>query len=307
MRDLCVVIVSEGNAPRVCTALAGALEQRGWLDMAAVVIDEGDGSVREHVEHRFLGVRTIRCDRGDVGGACNRTVQETAARYVLFLDPNLTVCEGSLATMVSLLDRRPDVAVVGAKQIDEQGKLFPSMRRFPAARHAFAEALGIDRLPGARRLLGERELDRRRYQGESECDWTSGFLLVRRTALASAGWLDEGLPGFAREADLCARLNREGWTAIHSPSVTAIRRHPPSARSETAEAQAAQARLLLAQKHLPRSAGSYRRALALGYLVRLAVYALAGGYERRRRAAGAALATTIRGPAARLLPSTLRP
>lgn len=307
MRDVCVVVVSEGNAPRVCAALEGVLEHRGWLDLATVVVDKGDAGVREHVEHRFLGVRTVLCTGRDAGGACNRTAQETAARYVLFLDPNLIVCEGSLATMVSLLDRRPDVAVAGARQIDEHGELFPSMRRFPAARHVLAEALGIDRLPMAKGLLGERELDRRRYERESECDWTSGFLLVRRTALASVGWLDERLPGFVRDADLCARLNRQGWKAIHSPSVTAIRRRPLNARSAYAEAHRAQARLRLAQKHLPRSARSYRRALALGYLIRLGAYVLVGGYERRRRAAGAALAVTVRGPAARPLPSTLRP
>jgi GT2 family glycosyltransferase len=307
VRDLCVVIVSEGNAPRVCAALEGAMEHAGWLDLEAVVIDDGDGSVSEHVEHRFLGVRTVRCVSGDLGNACNRIAQETDAGYVLFLDPNLVICEGSLATPVALLERRPDVAVAGIRQIDEDGALFPSIRRFPSAQHMLAEALGADRLPGVRTLLGERELDRRRYERESECDWTTGFLLTRRTALASVGWLEECFPGFARDADLCARLSEQGWRVIHSPTVTSLRRRPATARSERAEAQVAQARMRLAEKHLPRSASAFRRALALGYLLRLGVYTLASGYERRRRAAGAALAATVRGRAARGLPSTLRP
>lgn len=307
MRDLCVMTVSEGNAPRVCAALEGVLENAGWLDLEAVVVDDGDGSVAEHVGHRFLGVRTVRCPAGERSSACNRIAQETDARYVLFLDPNLTVREGNLAGLVSMLDRRPDVAVVGVRQVDEEGELFPSIRRFPSARHMFAEALGIDRLPAARRLLGERELDRRRYERESACDWTSGFLLARRTALASAGWLDDRFSGFARDADLCARLSAQGWRVIHSPAMTALRRRPGGARSERVEAQVAQARLRFAEKHLPRSARRYRRALALGYLLRIGVYALSGDYDRRRRAAGAALAATVRGGAAREQPSTLRP
>ena len=45
-----------------------------------------------------------------------------------------------------------------------------------------AEALGLDRLPATRRVLGEHELDRRRYARQTECDWTAGFVLVRRAA-----------------------------------------------------------------------------------------------------------------------------
>jgi GT2 family glycosyltransferase len=306
MGDLCVVTVSEGNAPRVCAALEGLLDHAGWVDLEAVVVDDGDGSVAEHVEHRLPGVRTVRCASADVGSACNRTVQEADARYVLFLDPNLTVCEGSLASLVSLLDRRPDVAVVGTRQIGENGELVPSIGRFPAARHTLAEALGIDRLPAVRRLLGERQLDRRRYERESDCEWTSGCLLARRTALASVGWLDEGLPGFARDADLCARLGAQGWRVIHSPAVTALWRRPSGAESERLEAQAAQARLRFAEKHLPRAAGRYRRALALGYLLRVGVYAFSGSYDRRRRAARAALTATVRARTGRERPSTLR-
>ncbi len=308
MRDLCVAIVSEGNAPRVCAALEGALAHAGWLDLEAVVFDAGDGSVAEHVEHRFRGVRTVRCPGRELGDACNRAVQDARANYVLFLDPNLVIRKGTLAHLVATLDRRPDVAVAGARQLDEDGELFPSIRRFPSARHMLAEALGVDRLPGTRRLLGERELDRRRYERESDCELTLGFLLARRTALASVGWLDGRFSGFARDADLCARLSAQGWRVIHSPAVTALRRRPGRAQSERLEAQVARARLRFAEKHIPQTAGRYRHALALRYLLRIGVYAFAGDYDRRRRrAARAALAATVRGGAAPEQPLSLRP
>lgn len=293
MGDVCVLVVSEGNGVRVCAALDGALEHAGWLEVEAVVVDGGDDSVAEHVEYRFPGVRTVRCAAGDVGDACNRIAEETNAAYVLFLDPNLRVCQGNLASLVSLLDSRPEVAVVGARQIGEWGELVPSIRRRPSARHMLAEALGFDRLPAVRRRLGERELDRRRYERESECDWMSGFLLTRRTAIASVDWLDASLPGYARDADLCARLRTDGWRIVHSPAVTAMRRRPAEGESERLELEAARARMSLVEKHAPQAARRYRRALALGYLLRIGVYAFSGDYDRRRRAARA-LDVTIR-------------
>jgi len=293
-----VVIAPGGDKDRLGPSLASVLENSGWLDFDAVVVHDGEDYIPEYVEERFLDVRTLRCaDRG-LGHAYNRALETANARYLLFLSADLQVSEGTLATLVAALDRRPEVALAGVRQLNSDGSLAPSIRRFPSTRHMLAEALGLDRVPGAKRVLGEYELDARKYEETTACDWTSGFIIVRHAALETIGWFDERLRPGAGEADLCLRLKRGGWGVVSTPSLTVQRSKSNRLESGRLEAQAAYARMQFARKHSPRTAADYRWALALRYALRVGFYSLLGRYEHgRRQAARAALATVLRGEA----------
>jgi GT2 family glycosyltransferase len=158
-----------------------------------------------------------------------------------------------------------------------------------------AEAFGVDRLPGAKRVLGEYELNRRRYEREAMCEWTTGFLLVRRAALEKDGWFDERFIRAASEADLCLRMTRAGWGVLYTPALTVQRRRLSRWESVLVEAQVAQARMQYARKHFPRAAADYRWAMALRYGLRVALYSLFRRGGSHRQAARAGLATVLRG------------
>jgi len=261
-----------------------------------VVIDPGGGGAASYVERNFVGVRAISCAERGFGHACNRALETVDARYVLFLDSRHEACAGSLDTLVSALDSRPEVAAAGVRQVHGDGSAAPSTGRFPSALHAMADALGLARVPGARRVLGERELDARRYERARGCEWTSGPLLVRVSALQWVGWFDERLFHLAGEIDLCQRLRRAGWGVLYMPCLTA-RRHEPSQREAARlAAQAAYGRMQLARKHFPYLAADYRWALAVFYALRLARCTLSRRLDgERRQAARAALSTVLRG------------
>ncbi len=296
MQDVCVVMVADGDERRLGSALASVLKHAGWLDLDAVVVDNGDGSAAAHVEECFIDVRTIRCANHGLGHAQNIALESVSARYVLFLSPDVEVREGSLATVVSALDRNPEIALAGVRQLTSEGALQPSMRRFPSARHMLAEAVGLHRMPGAKRMLGECELDPRKYEQPTACDWTTKFMLVRCSALKRTGWFDERFRHFAGEADLCLRLKRAGWGVVYLPCLTIHRSKGNRRESPRLEAEAAYARMQFARKHFPRLAADYRWALALRYALRIGVFSLSRRYGRgRQRAARAALTTVLNG------------
>ena len=299
MHDVCAVVVSHNDKRRLGSALAGVLGHAGWLDLDVVVVDNGSDGSAEYVEENFVGVRTIRCPNRGLGHANNRAVETTNARYVLFLGPDTEILEGSLSAVVAALDRRPEVALAAVKHLRDDGSLVPSIRRFPSAMHMHAEALGLGRVPGVRRVLGERELDNREYDRERPCDWVSGsFMLVRQAALEDTGWFDERFFLFLEEADLCWRLKRAGWEIFHMPQMTICRHGNNRWKSARLEAQAAYARMQFARKHFPWAAADYRWALALSYAFRVCFYSLLRRYESgRRQAATSALATVLKGRA----------
>ncbi len=51
------------------------------------------------------------------------------------------------------------MALAGVRQLREDGRPALSTGRFPSALHTLPDALGLAAVPGARRVLGERELD----------------------------------------------------------------------------------------------------------------------------------------------------
>jgi N-acetylglucosaminyl-diphospho-decaprenol L-rhamnosyltransferase len=283
MHDLAVVIVTPPNQPdwlRPC--LRTLFAHAGELELDVVVADNGSDEARQLVEHEFPQARVVACENRGFAHANNRAIMATDARYVLLLNPDTEVLEGTLANLVAEFDARPLVGAVGVKQVTPDGVLYPTVRRFPNALRAWGEALACERWPVGGRLFGERELDLSRYERELSCDWTSGsFLLLRREALESAGFLDERFFIFSEETDLCLRVKRAGWEVRHLPSMTILHHAGKAGVDPRLEAQATFARLQYVRKNL--SSGhrvAYVAALYAQHLLR-------AGYPRgsERRAA----------------------
>jgi GT2 family glycosyltransferase len=298
MHDVCAIIVSHNGKHWLEPALVSLFKHMGEIELDVVVVDNGSDGSAEYVEQRFPGVRTMRCPNRGFGHANNQALRTADARYVLFLNPDTEMLEGSLAGLVSTLDRRPEVGLAGVRQLRDDDSLAPSIRRFPSAVNMLAEALGVERVPGLRRVLGERELAEREYDRETACDWTSGsFMLVRQAALEGSGWFDERFFLFSEETDLCWRLKQDGWEVVHLPWMT-IRHHEHDGQENALlEAQAAYSRMQFARKHFPRAAADYRGAMALRYALRVAACSVLGRSGRRREAARAALDTVLKGKA----------
>lgn len=292
MHDVCAIVVSHNGRRWLDTCLDSLFAHAGGIDLDVIVVDNGSDGSAAYAEERFEGVRTISCANHGFGHANNRALEIADARYLLFINPDTEVLKGSLAELVAHFDRRPEVGLAGARQLRADGTLTPSIRRFPSAPNMLAEALGVERVPVLRRLLGERELDPRRYQREVPCDWTSGsFMLARREALDACGWFDERFFLYSEETDLCWRLKRAGWEIVHTPLMTICHFEDDRRGSPQLEAQAAYSRMQFARKHLSDGAVDYRWALWLRYALRSGRISPRGGTSPKREAARAALRT----------------
>jgi GT2 family glycosyltransferase len=280
--DLCVVIVSHDSRRWLEPALRTLLAHAGELELDVVVVDNGeDGSGREAAE-RFAGVRTLACENRGFAHANNRGLETADARYLLLLNPDVEVLDGSLADLLAYMDDHPEVGIAGCRQVDEAGRVWPTARRFPSVGRAIGEALGPERLPLRAAWLGETELDLRRYEEELDCDWTSGsFLLARAEALPSAGPLDERFFFYSEEVDLCRRVKRAGWRVRHLPQFTIVHYGGKTEASPRLEAQMAYARSQYAAKHFGRARrAAFLAAIGLRHLIRWSAFSLRRGDPR---------------------------
>ena len=282
MTDLAVIVVSTNEAHWLRRCLPTIYEHAGKIELDVVVVDnESTDETRELVESEFPRARVVRCVNRGFAQANNCALRTLDARWVLFLNPDTEILDGTLAGLVDGLGARPTVGLVGVRQVTPDGQLYPTIRRFSTATRWFFEAIGSERFPFKASWLGERELDMSVYEQDVECDWVSGsFMLVRREALQSAGFMDERFFLFCDETDLCLRIKQAGWEVRHLPDLTILHHAGKAGWNPKLEAQGAYAKRLYLQKHFsPPHRLAATAALALGYGLR----SVAWPSERERR------------------------
>jgi GT2 family glycosyltransferase len=271
------VVVSANDARWLEACLSSVYAHAGAIELQVIVVDNAstDGT-RQLVEGRFPQARVLGSPNRGFAYGNNRGLQSTDARYLLLLNPDTEILDGTFAALLSTLDSAPEVGIAGVRQLDGEGSLLHTIRRFPNASRALGEALASERWPVHPAWAGERVLDPSAYARVSDCDWVVGsFLLARREALLGAGMLDERFFLYCEEPDLCLRVKRAGWRVRYLPRMT-IRHHAGKGGVRPRLiAQEAFARRQYARKHFwPAHRALYLAALAARYGLRRKAWAL---------------------------------
>jgi N-acetylglucosaminyl-diphospho-decaprenol L-rhamnosyltransferase len=294
VHDLAIVITSLSEGRWLRALLPTIAERRGEVDLDVVVADiESDDDTREVVAE-FPFARAVPVVNRGFAHANNVALLTTDARYVLFLNPDTEVVDGTFEALLAAMDSRPEVGLAGVRQLTSDGDVYPTMRRFATPGRIFAEALWSERLAPS---LGQRVLDLDHYERETSCDWTIGsFMLVRREALESSGYMDERYFFTGEEQDLCLRVRRAGWDIRHVPTMTIVHHVGKRGADPRFEAQTAFAELQYARKNFaPLRRRAYVAALALNYALRALPLRGGGGDVAARRAASRAALRVILG------------
>ena len=289
---LAVVIVSANSAGWLRPCLTTVFERSGDIELDVVVVASGctDETI-SLVEQEFPRARTISCENRGFAYANNQGLETVDADWALFLNPDTEILEGTLASLVGSLRSRPSVGLVGVRQLTPDGRVFPTIRRFPNAVRSLFEALGSERFRFRAAWLGERELDLSVYEHDVECDWTTGsFMLARWRALEDAGFMDDRFFLYCEETDLCLRIKKAGWQVRHLPSLTILHHANKGGWNPRLHAQEAFARRQYFAKHFsPLHRLAATGAVALGYGLR----SIVGRAPARRVSERAALATLL--------------
>jgi GT2 family glycosyltransferase len=299
MRRLTVIVVSHNSAHWLGPCLESVSAAAGdGVRLDVIVVDSGSSDeTPELVRARFPGVQLVSCPNHGFAHANNRGLEAADdPDWVLFLNPDTRILEGTFRDLLDHLDAQPSVGLVGVRQVGADERLEYSIRRFPTPLRSLMESLGSERWPLHASWLGERVTDPEEYLREADCDWTSGsFMLVRASALPAGPALDERFFLYCEEPDLCLELKRQGWRVRHVPLMTIL--HHGGGASDwdpRLKAQEAFARRQYTEKHF----GSWERlaanaAYGLGLAIRGVLPGSSEKARRRRRASRRMLSVLV--------------
>ncbi len=132
-----MIIVSANSAGWLRPCLTTVFERAGEVELDVVVVAAGcsDETV-PLVEREFPEARTISCANRGFAYANNRALRTVDADWVLLLNPDTEILEGSFSDLIDRLDSRPTLGLVGVRQLTSTAGCFPRFvgSRMPSAR-----------------------------------------------------------------------------------------------------------------------------------------------------------------------------
>jgi GT2 family glycosyltransferase len=218
--DLTVTIASFNTRDVLDRCLASLYTHRGDLVLEVIVVDNAssDGSA-EMVAARWPQATLIRnATNRYLTGAQNQAIARARGRYVLILNSDMEVPEGTLLAMVAWMEAHPEAGAASCLEVLHGLPKVPLLSQTPVEailRRTWLRAFS----PGRPDDFVNHAHDRGLVEAEVISD---AFMVARRDALESVGRFDETLRLYYTEDDLCLRLRSAGWKLHFVPHAKVV-------------------------------------------------------------------------------------
>jgi GT2 family glycosyltransferase len=234
------LIVSHNNRELVLQCLR-AFYAAADVPVEAVIVDNAstDGSAAA-ITSEFPDATVLVEQKKNLGygRAANIGLERCKGRFVLLLNPDITLQAQAVGRLADFLLTRPDAGAVGPRLLMADGRKDPDARRsFPVPRTLFYRTVGLDRLFPKSPRYGRHNMGHMDEADVHEIDaGTADCLMLRMAAVDRVGFFDPRYFMFGEDIDLCYRLKLGGWKVFYLPSASAS--HQKRAASGQAQRQA---------------------------------------------------------------------
>jgi GT2 family glycosyltransferase len=221
VNEISIVVVSWNARELVRQCLASIRENCRTLGAQVLLVDNAssDGTP-EMVAQEFPEVHLIR-NQTNLGfaKANNQALKLAKNRYVALINSDVEVLQGCLQKLIGYLEKEPSVGVLGPRMLTPGGAVGPSCMRRPALSIWLAHALGLASIFRCLSL----HIPPAEAMARQEVDVLNGwFWVVRRSALAKVGLLDERFFMYGEDIEWCGRFRKRGWKVVYLPEAEAV-------------------------------------------------------------------------------------
>ena len=212
-----------GADPRVCPSTEATEQPRVCpsSDVEVIVVDNASADFDEEKFRReFPDALFIRSEQNEgYAHGNNQAIARSSGEYILLLNPDTVVREGTLEALVRFMDEHPEAGAAGCKLIKPDGTIDPSCRAFPTPMAVAFEYLGLSKLFPKNKLFARYRMTWFNYDEIIEIDQPmASSLIIRRAALDNVGLFDEEFPIFFNDVDWCRRAKNAGWRIYFTPT-----------------------------------------------------------------------------------------
>lgn len=247
MTKLSIIITSRNTRGVLIDCLASIRQFPPECPYEVIVVDDAstDGTAAA-VARQFPDVLFLLNDKNlGFAGANNRGLCHARGEYLLLLNSDTLLKQGSLDAMVRCLDQNPAVGIAECQLLNADGSPQRTYNDVPGLLRLLIQSVGIrrlipravltvlaDNLPQAflpATIAFYLRVYRKTYREQSaplilgsDVYLSGACLMVRRACFATIGLLDENYFMYAEDSDLCLRAHSAGCKLQFLPDAEVI-------------------------------------------------------------------------------------
>ncbi len=232
--DLSIIIVSFNTRELLKECLGSLMANKQSLSLRdgkwqmanseVIVVDNGskDGSLAM-VKKDFSKVNLI-ANRSNLGfaKANNQALRQAQGKDCLLLNPDTRVKPGSLEKLIKFVEEHPEAGTVGAKLVNPDGSVQPSVYYFPTLWRAIKEYWF------GQKGVYEKYAPKGKKPVEVEAV-TGAAMLIPQKMIEKIGLLDEKYFMYFEDLDYCQRVKQAGLKVYYLPEAEILHHHGQSA------------------------------------------------------------------------------
>jgi len=191
--DVSIIIVSYNTAHLIADCLKSVHNSSGIEKEIFVVDNASSDNSAELIAVHFPVVKLLaNKDNKGFGAANNQGLLVGNGRYVIFLNPDTTIAQDALQKAVSYMDENQHIGLAGAKILNPDGSLQPSISyKYPGEKFAKDVLASLS--------------------GEIACV-LGAFMIARKSLLIDLHGFDEDFFLYGEDQDLCWRIREKGYS-----------------------------------------------------------------------------------------------
>ena len=212
--DCSIIIVNYKSAGLLAGCLRTVYAQTSRISFEVIVVDNNSGdNSQEQIMATYPQVRWIQMDyNAGFARANNAGIRAAVGETVLLLNPDTVIIDNAIEKCCVSLQQSA-CAGAGVQLVNPDAS--PQISGNYAMKGGLNYLLPLPYLGNFLKWMGKMAGTSKPNVPDSndmvEVDWINGaFLMVKRTAIESAGMMDEDFFLYAEEAEWCSRLKRTG-------------------------------------------------------------------------------------------------
>ena len=204
--------VSEKLKENLKTIYCSDLEK---FDFEVFVVDNNsEDNTVDIIKKEFPQVKLIaNSENLGFAKANNQAIKQARGKYILLLNPDMRVKEGTLKNMLKWMDKNSQARVAGCKLVGETGEIVKHVRCFPKIWDQLAIVLKLPHIfPKILNKYLRNDFD---YEKSAKVDSIrGGFFLIRNNTVETQNFaslqLDERYFLWFEEVDFCRQIKNAG-------------------------------------------------------------------------------------------------
>lgn len=218
--DLSIIIVNYNTKKLTKNCIDSVINSTKEIDYEIVVVDNSSDETQVYEPSELQKDKVIifsDIPNNGFGVACNFGARKSRGNYLLFLNSDTLVQEGTIDKCFKYLKECKDIGILGVKTLLKDGTLDHGCKRgFPTPSSSLYYFLGLDKKHPENRKYGAYRQTFIDENKTSSVDAVSGsFMMIPKKIYEMVSGFDEDYFMYGEDIDLCYRVKTMGYSVVY--------------------------------------------------------------------------------------------